>query len=86
MADLETEPTHNNGYATSNDDDDERGKMRPADIDAVSNSTNIIIIFIYLLFIALVLFIIGRKRNGTQKKSRNDYEFSFVSRRIRTNI
>lgn len=36
MADLEIEPTHNNGYANSNEDDDERGKMRPADIDAVS--------------------------------------------------
>lgn len=39
MADVEAEPPQSNGYATTNDDvdDDERGKMRPADIDAVSN-------------------------------------------------
>jgi len=37
MADIEAEPPQSNGYANANDDDDdERGKMRPADIDAVS--------------------------------------------------
>lgn len=36
MADIEAEPPQSNGYANTNDDDDERGKMRPADIDAVS--------------------------------------------------
>jgi len=36
MADIEAEPPQSNGYANVNDDDDERGKMRPADIDAVS--------------------------------------------------
>ncbi|XP_060855910.1 protein hu-li tai shao [Metopolophium dirhodum] len=34
MADIEAEPPQSNGYANTNDDDDERGKMRPADIDA----------------------------------------------------
>lgn len=38
MAEIEAEPPQSNGYANTNDDDDdERGKMRPADIDAVSN-------------------------------------------------
>lgn len=37
MADIEAEPPQSNGYANANDEDeDERGKMRPADIDAVS--------------------------------------------------
>ena len=36
MAEIEAEPPQSNGYANTNDDDDERGKMRPADIDAVS--------------------------------------------------
>jgi len=34
MADVEVEPPQSNGH-TLIDDDDERGKMRPADIDAV---------------------------------------------------
>lgn len=34
MADIEVEPPQSNGH-TLIDDDDERGKMRPADIDAV---------------------------------------------------
>jgi len=38
MADVEAEPPQSNGYAIANDDDDERGKMRPADIDAVSKN------------------------------------------------
>lgn len=33
MADLESDIPQTNGH--SNDDDDDRGKMRPADIDAV---------------------------------------------------
>lgn len=36
MAEVETEH-QTNGYSNANDDEDERGKMRPADIDAVSN-------------------------------------------------
>jgi len=35
MADIESEPPQSNGHTLS-DDEDERGKMRPADIDAVS--------------------------------------------------
>ncbi|XP_050526782.1 protein hu-li tai shao isoform X1 [Daktulosphaira vitifoliae] len=34
MADVEVEQPHTNGYSNTNDDEDERGKMRPADIDA----------------------------------------------------
>lgn len=36
MTEIEAETPHSNGYADiKNDEDDERGKMRPADIDAV---------------------------------------------------
>lgn len=39
----ESEPAQSNGHIFNNDDndDDERGKMRPADIDAVSDTTNL---------------------------------------------
>lgn len=43
MAEIEAEPPQSNGYANTNDDEDERGKMRPADIDAVSNHRCIIV-------------------------------------------
>jgi len=35
MAELETELPQTNGYSNNIDDEDERAKMRPADIDAV---------------------------------------------------
>lgn len=36
MAEIEAEAPQSNGYNNTNDDEDERGKMRPADIDAVT--------------------------------------------------
>jgi len=48
MADIETVPPQSNGYTIANDDDDERGKMRPADIDDVSYYITLIVRFIEL--------------------------------------
>jgi len=52
MADIEAEPPQSNGYANANDDDDdERGKMRPADIDAVSKRKIVSVEFRYVKYL-----------------------------------
>lgn len=62
MAEVETEH-QTNGYSNANDDEDERGKMRPADIDAVSNQKS------KYVFCYCINSCLGCKRNGTTKKS-----------------
>lgn len=55
MAELVTSPPPTNGYSNGTDDEDERAKMRPADIDAVRNhKTNSPSIKYYLLSINVI--------------------------------
>ena len=59
--------------------EEEKSKMRPADIDAVILTKFLVRFFFFFVFYSVVVAFLGYEGNGEKEESRDDDEFAALS-------